>query len=98
MKRPLAKLIPARELPMDEEDLKKLAWKAWLVLQKRLASEGTTWTMQPQDVEFIDYRGQVVARFYNSYAQLAYLVYDVARQKFKQSPELLLAICTEEPV
>jgi extradiol dioxygenase family protein len=95
MKNYLAKPLPAKDLPMTEEELRELAWKAWTALQKKLASEGVS-LMQPSDVEFVRYRGQVVARFYNTSEHLTCFLYDTARQKFKHSAELTEILCQQE--
>lgn len=89
-------LLP-RELPMDEEELRGLAWKAWTALEKKLANEGAS-LMQPSNdaPEFITHKRRIVARFYNSYEYLSCFEYDVARQKFRHSEELTEILCQQE--
>ncbi len=91
------KRIPSQNLPMDEGDLKALAWKAWLALQKKLANTPVV-LMQPcsDAPEFVRWEGDVVARFYNNGDWLVCFWYNEKSKKFIYSDELTETLGQEE--
>lgn len=91
------KRVPSRDLPMDEEELRELAWKARGKREKGLVPGYEIMQIPCSDApKFIRWQGDVVARFYNNGEWLDCYWYNEKSKSFVFSEEMTEELCQEE--